>query len=330
MPRQTRKKNYRDDSDKNQNKNNKKLKQDADEGHPTSPVEKDLVGMELDTIRETYSVTEPLNTETTPIEPYNATASTSKGKGREADVNQANDVSENQVDEDALSIASSTENYTFVSRAKSFPAKIPEELIAGKSHVERKNECSRIFSEFSSFTGCAAVKIPNDKGENRGYIRIFFSNEKERDAATQVKLSNTETRFERELDSDANRRNYAACSVRVTQIPLNIAKQAINNAFSKYGKITQIQMSTRNAWQSAIVTFDNADVVQQFNTTWGIYILQDMVTVTPLNATREVAEKRSLYCLRLTGLPQNTNARDLDEIGKTQRNKTVLQQVTHQ
>ena len=47
-----------------------------------------------------------------------------------------------------------------------------------------------------------------------------------------------------------------------------------------------------------------------------------MVTVIPFNVTYEDSYNRSAYCLRLTGLPPNTNARDLDEVGKTIKAKT--------
>ena len=153
-------------------------------------------------------------------------------------------------------------------------------------------------------------------------MRIFFSDKIDCDAATGVEMPNTEVRFLAENDSETNCRIHAKCSVRVTQIFLNISKQSINCAFNKFGKVVQIVMSTRNTWQSAIVTFDNVEAAQQFKDIWSVYILRDMVTVTPLTANYEESYVRSAYCLRLTGLPPNTNARDLDEIGKTIKAKT--------
>jgi hypothetical protein len=322
MPPETRKKNYRAESDKTPNKNNKKVKQTPNESPPIAPVEKEPLEMELDVINSTFSATAPLNA--APNQKTNPTASTSKnkGKGKADDVDQAYDATENLIHDDKNSETSSTANYTFTSRATSYPAIVPIEAIPGKSITDRKNECARIFSEFPSFTGCAIIKKPDDTGNTKSFMRIFFSDSNDCNAATQVKLPNSEEKFLAEADSDTNRKNHAACSVKVTQIPLNISQQMIDNAFNKYGKVVQIVMNTKNAWQSATVTFDKADAVQQFNDIWGIYILRDMVTVTPFNIDYNESYIRSAYCLRLTGLPSGTNARDLDEIGKAIKAKT--------
>src|SRR3989337_2439529 len=231
--------------------------------------------MELDIINETFSATAPLNAALTQEKTQIASLSTNKGKGKAEDVDQANDATENIIDNDQASEASSTENYTFMTRATSYPAKIPIEAITGKSNADRKNECARIFSEFPSFTGCAIIKKPDEPGTPKFFMRIFFSDQNDCNDATKVTLPNTEAKFSAEADSETNRRNHAACSVKVTQIPLNISKQMIDNAFTKYGKIVQIVMSTKNAWQSATITFDDATTVQQFKDIWGVYILRD-------------------------------------------------------
>src|SRR3990170_5563399 len=191
---------------------NKKVKATPSSPSPTSPTPKEPQEMELDEIRDTYGAPAQPNADETSDEVLTPFTPINKGKGKDDDINQANDTTENTLEDDKLSEASSTKNYTFIARANSYPAKIPIELVTGKTNNDRKHECARIFSKFASFTGCAITKSPDNSGNAKTYMRIFFSDKIDCDAATGIEMLNTEVRFSAENDSETNRRIHAECS----------------------------------------------------------------------------------------------------------------------
>ena len=110
--------------------------------------------------------------------------------------------------------------------------------------------------------------------------------------------------------------NFDARTIKVTNLPLNIKTEDINNMFSKYGTITNLVVRTpkNSLWQVAYITYDSPTAITLFHTSWSRLVFNDSVRVYPCTLTKEEVNNRNNYRIKLTNLPFGTSARDLTDI----------------
>ena len=71
-------------------------------------------------------------------------------------------------------------------------------------------------------------------------------------------------------------------------------------------------INQREKLNYAFIVYENAKSVIELKQKWSIFIMKDAVKITPADLSEKELSDRSAYCLKLTGLPLNTYAKDLD------------------
>ena len=73
-------------------------------------------------------------------------------------------------------------------------------------------------------------------------------------------------------------------------------------------------MFTRDLWQQAYITYEDPKSIDLFHTQWSRFIYNDCVRVYLTCLTPKQVKQRNHFRIRLTNLPFNTSAIDLQDI----------------
>ena len=92
-------------------------------------------------------------------------------------------------------------------------------------------------------------------------------------------------------------------SIRVWDIPLNTKLYEVQHAFTKFGQISSISMSTQAMWQSAIIEYKDIKGKQAVLTKWTVPIKCDLVRV--FDALQDMTQmfEQLQFSAKLTNLP---------------------------
>ncbi|RIA86300.1 hypothetical protein C1645_856458 [Glomus cerebriforme] len=257
--------------------------------------------------------------------------------------------------------STSVVNPVVINTAKrtNFSAIAPFDFVKGNSPRAKIQTLTKIFARFSSYTGATSQIIKKLNKEK--YMRIFFLNED--DLLNAIKLpitksvkttpsvtddpNNTATPVDQPDQSnpdsvtppqfyftkfsevvptidpsavnDTNQR-----TVQVIDIPLGMKAHTVRASLSRFGEIDTIKLVTRGLFQHAFITYQSVTAAQSFVTLWGTYILRDAVRVFPKFLTDEQRQLRKKFGCKLTGLPNNIQARDLHDILSATHAKSIF------
>jgi hypothetical protein len=106
-------------------------------------------------------------------------------------------------------------------------------------------------------------------------------------------------------------------TIQVVNIPLEIQSYQIRSVFSNFGIITKNGLKTRvrGMYQVAYITYEEEKSIQEFyNNYWSVYIGKHQVLVIPLMLSEEKREERNSRVIKLSALPFNTSAFDINAI----------------
>ena len=234
-------------------------------------------------------------------------------------------------------------------------AAAPTLYIKGKSHTEKTRFLDQTFGKFPSYTGSASRKL-----NSVAHYVIYFQNEEDLTQALKIELPFTYYTLENQspqTNNDTNNTTQTTTNkkqgmfsftritelvtpvseeqretdrhntIKVIDIPLNIQTPTIRAIFSNYGTIKYIRMTTKKLYQHAIITFDENDCnIDKFrnNELWSIYVLRHAVRIYPFSLSSEFSELRNKFQLKLTGLPNNTTARDIHDFLNNIKAKTCF------
>jgi len=154
-----------------------------------------------------------------------------------------------------------------------------------------------------------------------------FTDAKEFKIACTTKFSNIPTFKEFdpahiEADIKRQRTDELHRTIRVEQLQKSLKKEDLERVFGRYGVITRIVINSREKLNHAFVVYENAKSVVELKRIWSLFILKDAVKITPADLTEKELSDRSAYCLKLTGLPLYTYAKDLEPLLGKYKGKT--------
>jgi len=130
---------------------------------------------------------------------------------------------------------------------------------------------------------------------------------------------------EKELEIQQERDKEAPRTIKVSDLPLDIKNHTIKSIFSHYGEIERIGIGLSGKWQHAYIIFKDATSITPFyDDAWSIPILGSYARITPLNLTDDQHKLRNLYCIKLTGFPRGSTARDLEYVIQDTNAKTCI------
>ncbi|RIA84612.1 hypothetical protein C1645_832001 [Glomus cerebriforme] len=121
------------------------------------------------------------------------------------------------------------------------------------------------------------------------------------------------------VKDDTNQR-----TVQVIDIPLGMKAHTVRASLSRYGDIESIKLVTRGLFQHAFIVYKSAISAITFVTYWGTYILRNAVRIFPKFLTNEQRQLRKNFGCKLTGLPNNIQARDLHDILRAMNAKSIF------
>ncbi|UZO05280.1 uncharacterized protein OCT59_025638 [Rhizophagus irregularis] len=105
-------------------------------------------------------------------------------------------------------------------------------------------------------------------------------------------------------------------TIKVINIPIEIPNYQIRAVFNKYGEIEENGFYTkiRNLYIQAFITYKKEESLQKFyKGIWSEWIGKHQVLIVPKILSEDEIEKRSMYTVKLTGLPWNSTAYDIHE-----------------
>ena len=164
-----------------------------------------------------------------------------------------------------------------------------------------------------------STKLISQKGTK--LIVAIFGTQKDADKAKNLTLADNSTIYMREVQL-YNAIEAKHKTIRVWDIPLNVKQNEIREAFSKYGEINNISMTTTGMWQSANIEFTNQNEYMEICHRWAIPFKGDLVRIFPFIHTNECKNDRDRFLLKLINLPPNTAGIDLNTIIKYSKAQT--------
>ncbi|RIA81864.1 hypothetical protein C1645_836280 [Glomus cerebriforme] len=221
-----------------------------------------------------------------------------------------------------------------------YSAIAPFDDVKGNSPRAKIQTLTKIFARFDSYTGATSQIIKKLNKEK--YMRIFFLNED--DLLNAIKLPITKSVKATSPNTDdpnnvtvpedqPNQPNpdlvtppqfyFTKFSDAVPAVDLSavndtnqrtVQAHTVRASLSRFGEIDSIKLVTRGLFQHAFITYQSVSAAQSFVTHWGTYILRDAVRVFPKFLTDEQRQLRKKFGCKLTGLPNNIQARDLNDI----------------
>jgi len=263
--------------------------------------------------------TEPVST---PIIPVNNDTSNKSIDDSQHSPNNRNN--SNQPDENDMNVDNSdsppltTNDNTFIKIPKltRYSAASPFAAVPGKSTWEKIDNLDHHFSSNQSYAG-AKTSIVRSSRER--IISIYFDNKDSLEEAIKEPITSLNNLIfdafylqKKNLNLSEKRQAEANRTIKVSDIPLNVKSYTISNVFSKFGTIERIGLGLNGKWQHAYIVFkDPASIASFYDDTWSIMIINDSVRVSPLNLSDQQLDDRQQYCLKLSGFPHGSTARDL-------------------
>ncbi|PKY55749.1 hypothetical protein RhiirA4_475427 [Rhizophagus irregularis] len=196
----------------------------------------------------------------------------------------------------------------------------PADTVKGKSASDKKTHIRRFFST----NGVATASVRNVAGKS--YVCAHFSAQSDVDNALNrdtAPLTNSQKEGAsaptfilfttiKPDKTDDEKAAAKTCTIQVIDIPLYRKGADVRAAFSTFGNVVKLSMVTKGLYQNAYIQFDSTAASIYFtDNAWSHFIYEDAVRVLPLTLPKTERENRQLHCFKLTGLPRNTNARDL-------------------
>jgi hypothetical protein len=207
-----------------------------------------------------------------------------------------------------IKIADIEENFIHIFKPTKFIGTIPMDAVNGNTPQDKLKNVRRLMIIHAGFTG---AKI----NHRTRAIDVYFNNEYSLSKMIDAKISDFKSQNFVIINSKEQREKEKDRTIRVTDIPLNVKSEDIKNFFENEGNITRFSMITRGVWQSAYIVYDDPRSIKAFyDHVWSIQILDFRARVYPLDLSDEQLEHRNAFSCKLTGLPFNTSANDLQEI----------------
>src|ERR1044071_906839 len=196
--------------------------------------------------------------------------------------------------------------FVLISRHTRFKALAPIETIPGK-HLKQKEKFVRAFyAKCKGYVGSGNILYKKVR-----YACVYFDTQEDLQSAIGTPLTVPDAdpvKFElydviiKKPTSDELQRTKSF-TIQVLDIPLPWKGEKLRPTFSKYGKIAQLNMVTKQLYQHAYITYKNTTDMSVFKNLWATLIENHSVRILPLTLSSEDRELRRKYVLKLTGLP---------------------------
>ncbi|GET67186.1 hypothetical protein GLOIN_2v1493636 [Rhizophagus irregularis DAOM 181602=DAOM 197198] len=153
--------------------------------------------------------------------------------------------------------------------------------------------------------------IDDEQSHENGEDAESSTNSKVKEIIKFTPYQKTKKVFTEEEIKDRNCR-----TIKVINIPIEIPNYQIRAVFNKYGEIEENGFYTRirNLYIQAFITYKKEESLQKFyKGIWSEWIGKHQVLIVPKILSEDEIEKRSMYTVKLTGLPWNSTAYDIHE-----------------
>ncbi|KAG9285553.1 hypothetical protein G9A89_006541 [Geosiphon pyriformis] len=197
---------------------------------------------------------------------------------------------------------------------KSFALDINLSAVEGKSATAKTQLIRKIFSTVNGFGG---ITTPS---KFKGIIRSTFTSEKSIEMAMSLARENKiiiNTNLKKqEVHSD--------WAVVIKKIPMDMPKDMIVTAVTKFGEIKSIRIQLIGMWQKAVVEFVESSQANLLASKWSFLIRKDSVCVAKAVGDHDVWALRDQFKVLLFTLPVGTTAHDLGTLLEKTGGKTCI------
>ncbi|KAG9287460.1 hypothetical protein G9A89_023832 [Geosiphon pyriformis] len=180
--------------------------------------------------------------------------------------------------------------------------------VPGKTNNDKMISLKKIFYRVDGFGGASTPS------KFSGIIRSSFTSEISLNKARELAICE-------KILVNNNLRKSSVCSDReviVKEIPVDLPKSAIEEVFSKFGKIISIKVQLISLWQKALVEYESSEMADLVTARWSVFMGKDSVHMAKANIDKQTDQHQAL----LYTLPVGTNAHDLSSLLESYGGKT--------
>ncbi|CAB4391377.1 unnamed protein product [Rhizophagus irregularis] len=223
---------------------------------------------------------------------------------------------DNQKNGDTNDIISDNHSEIF-NKAKPILVKIKKDSIPGNNIIQKKFNLRK---QLAGINVTLAGGVILNKKEPEFIILPIMKNDYDKIINLEIDIIDDEQSHENGEDAESSTnkeiKNRNCRTIKVINIPIEIPNYQIRAVFSKYGEIEENGFYTRikNLYIQAFITYKKEESLQKFyKGIWSEWIGKHQVLIVPKILSEDEIEKRSMYTVKLTGLPWNSTAYDIHE-----------------
>ena len=254
------------------------------------------------------TIIEPLQQATSSSQPIASSSKTTQLRPNLIDPDEY--VHHEDIDDDAMDFENE-KDFIVVAKPTAFAlaARIPDDpKKPPKEIIKMVNEA---FINKESFKGANYRHVNLVRS-----IIVYFNDKQDMDDTHNVIIQKEEYKLPplEEYETYKTNMQFNARTIHVSDLRLDLKIDVVQSIFSKYGKITNCVLQTKDMWQHAYITYDSPKAIEIFYSSWSRLIFNDCVRVHPCNLTAEQIKSRNENRVKLTNLPFNTTSRDIQDI----------------
>jgi len=180
--------------------------------------------------------------------------------------------------------------------------------VPGNTDDSKLRTLSKALARLESFTSSKVTRILGVKT-----IVALFGAQGDAEKTKNLNLGN-DTQIHMQEAPIYNPIETKNKTIRAWDIPLNVTQQEVHTAFSKYGEIKALKLTTIGMWQSANIEYTNQDDYNKLALRWAVPFKADLIRIFPFLNTNQIKEDRAQFTLKLINLPPGTTGYDLKDI----------------